>query len=168
MFTYLLTCLHLFALNPLYSFCLRLLHTFCFRAQELCESRGGRAGLPSLISLVSADVKQHFTNILVLNPSCSFCFSFSLPFCLTFLAPLLFQACRKAERQVWHSLPGDSPGKMKVGREGDVTLVAATSPDHTAEEEGEDHGQDLSMVNSIEHYDRRQKLNRNHVAPLTL
>ena len=69
---------------------------------------------------------------------------------------------------MWHSLPGDSPGKMKAGREGDVTLVAATSPDHTAEEEGEDHGQDLSMVNSIEHYDRRQKLNRNHVAPLTL
>ena len=46
---------------------------------------------------------------------------------------------------------------MKAGREGDVTLVAATSPDHTAEEEGEDHGQDLSMVNSIAHYDGRQK-----------
>ena len=31
------------------------------RAQELCESRGGRPGLPSLISLmVSVDVKQHF------------------------------------------------------------------------------------------------------------
>ena len=30
------------------------------RAQELCESRGGRPGLPSLISLmVSGDVKQH-------------------------------------------------------------------------------------------------------------
>ena len=29
--------------------------------QELCESRGGRPGLPSLISLVvSVDVKQHF------------------------------------------------------------------------------------------------------------
>ena len=29
------------------------------RAQELCESRGGRPGLPSLISLmVSVDVKQ--------------------------------------------------------------------------------------------------------------
>ena len=33
------------------------------RAQELCESRGGRPGLPSLISLmVSVDVKQHSTN----------------------------------------------------------------------------------------------------------
>ena len=33
-----------------------------FRAQELCESRGGRPGLPSLISLmVSVDVKQHST-----------------------------------------------------------------------------------------------------------
>ena len=32
------------------------------RAQELCESRGGRPGLPSLISLmVSVDVKQHST-----------------------------------------------------------------------------------------------------------
>ena len=30
------------------------------RAQELCESRGGRPGSPSLISLIiSADVKQH-------------------------------------------------------------------------------------------------------------
>ena len=30
------------------------------RAQELCESRGGRPGLPSLISLmVFVDVKQH-------------------------------------------------------------------------------------------------------------
>ena len=34
-----------------------------FRAQELCESRGGRPGLPSLISLmVSVDVKQHSSN----------------------------------------------------------------------------------------------------------
>ena len=33
------------------------------RAQELCESRGGRPGLPSLISLmISVDVKQHFNN----------------------------------------------------------------------------------------------------------
>ena len=31
-----------------------------FRALELCDSRGGRPGLPSLISLmVSVDVKQH-------------------------------------------------------------------------------------------------------------
>ena len=31
------------------------------RAQELCDSGGGRPGLPSLISLtVSVDVKQHF------------------------------------------------------------------------------------------------------------
>ena len=30
------------------------------QAQELCESRGGRPGLPSLISrTVSVDVKQH-------------------------------------------------------------------------------------------------------------
>ena len=30
------------------------------RAQEVCESRGGRPGLPSLIVLlVSVDVKQH-------------------------------------------------------------------------------------------------------------
>ena len=30
------------------------------RAQELCESRGGRPGFPSLISLmVSMDVRQH-------------------------------------------------------------------------------------------------------------
>ena len=36
------------------------------RAQELCESRGGRPGLPSLISLrFLKDVKQHF-NILPL------------------------------------------------------------------------------------------------------
>ena len=35
---------------------------FFFRAQELCESRGGRPGLPSLISfMVSVDVKQHST-----------------------------------------------------------------------------------------------------------
>ena len=34
------------------------------RAQELCESRGGRPGLPSLISLmVSVDVKQHSTTV---------------------------------------------------------------------------------------------------------
>ena len=33
------------------------------KGQELCESRGGRPGLPSLISLtVSVDVKQHSTN----------------------------------------------------------------------------------------------------------
>ena len=33
-----------------------------FRGQELCESRGGRPGLPSLILLmVSVDVKQHWT-----------------------------------------------------------------------------------------------------------
>ena len=31
-----------------------------FRVQELCESRGGRPGLPVLMSLmVSVDVKQH-------------------------------------------------------------------------------------------------------------
>ena len=30
------------------------------RAQELCESQGGRPGLPDLMSLtVSVDVKQH-------------------------------------------------------------------------------------------------------------
>ena len=30
------------------------------RAQELCESRGGRPGLPVLMSfMVSVDVKQH-------------------------------------------------------------------------------------------------------------
>ena len=34
------------------------------RAQELCESRRGRPGLPSLISLVvSVDVKQHSTSL---------------------------------------------------------------------------------------------------------
>ena len=34
------------------------------RGQELCESRGGRPGLPSLISLmVSVDVKQHSTTV---------------------------------------------------------------------------------------------------------
>ena len=32
------------------------------RAQELCETRGGRPGLPSLISLRVVDVKQHSTN----------------------------------------------------------------------------------------------------------
>ena len=33
-----------------------------FRAQELCESGGGRPGLPSLIVfMVSVDVKQHQT-----------------------------------------------------------------------------------------------------------
>ena len=34
------------------------------RAQELCESQGGRPGLPSLTTepMVSVDVKQHFTN----------------------------------------------------------------------------------------------------------
>ena len=32
----------------------------CLRVQELCESRGGRPGLPVLMSLmVSVDVKQH-------------------------------------------------------------------------------------------------------------
>ena len=37
-----------------------LLADRAFRAQEPCESRGGRPGLPSLISLmVSVDVKQH-------------------------------------------------------------------------------------------------------------
>ena len=36
---------------------------FDFRVQEMCESRGGRPGLPSLIILtVSVDVKQHFNN----------------------------------------------------------------------------------------------------------
>ena len=31
-----------------------------FKVQELCESRGGRPGLPVLMSLtVSVDVKQH-------------------------------------------------------------------------------------------------------------
>ena len=36
--------------------------TSLLRAQKLCESRGGRPGLPSLISLtVSVDVKQHST-----------------------------------------------------------------------------------------------------------
>ena len=39
---------------------LRLKHVF--RVQELCESRGGRPGLPVLMSLmVSVDVKQHWT-----------------------------------------------------------------------------------------------------------
>ena len=35
----------------------------CFRAQELCESRGGRPGLPSLINLrfLWTDVKQRFS-----------------------------------------------------------------------------------------------------------
>ena len=34
----------------------------CHRVQELCESRGGRPGLPVLMSLmVSVDVKQHGT-----------------------------------------------------------------------------------------------------------
>ena len=34
----------------------------CFRIQELCESRGGRPGLPVLMSLmVSVEVKQHWT-----------------------------------------------------------------------------------------------------------
>ena len=40
----------------------QLQHDFvlCHRAEELCESRGGRPGLPSLISLmVYVDVKQH-------------------------------------------------------------------------------------------------------------
>ena len=42
--------------NRPYGFCDRN------RAQELCESRGGRPGLQSLISLmVSVDVKQHST-----------------------------------------------------------------------------------------------------------
>ena len=34
----------------------------CPRAQELCESRGGRPGRLSLINLVSVAVKQHSTN----------------------------------------------------------------------------------------------------------
>ena len=39
--------------------------------QELCESRGGRPGLPSLISLmVSVDVKQHSTTAASLSPQC--------------------------------------------------------------------------------------------------
>ena len=33
-----------------------------FRAQELCESRGGRPGLPALMKpMVSVDVEQHFS-----------------------------------------------------------------------------------------------------------
>ena len=37
-----------------------------FRAQELCESRGGRPGLPVPIShMVSVDVKQHRTRTSV-------------------------------------------------------------------------------------------------------
>ena len=40
------------------------------KPQELCESRGGRPGLPSLISLtVSVDVKQHSANNLSDNAS---------------------------------------------------------------------------------------------------
>ena len=36
------------------------LRTAVVRVQELCESRGGRPGLPVLMSLmVSVDVKQH-------------------------------------------------------------------------------------------------------------
>ena len=36
------------------------LSTLGFRVQELCESRGGRPGLPVLTSLlVSVDVKRH-------------------------------------------------------------------------------------------------------------
>ena len=31
-------------------------------AQEPCESRGGRLGLPFLVSTVSVDVKEHFNN----------------------------------------------------------------------------------------------------------
>ena len=36
------------------------------RAQELCESRGGRPGFPSLINkpTVSVDLKQHFNEAL--------------------------------------------------------------------------------------------------------
>ena len=38
------------------------------RAQELCESRGGRPGLPSLIKpTVSVDVKQHSTKARVVS-----------------------------------------------------------------------------------------------------
>ena len=38
-----------------------------FIVQELCESRGGRPGLPSLISLmISVDVKQHSTSVCVI------------------------------------------------------------------------------------------------------
>ena len=42
-----------------------LLTSLDIRAQELCESRCGRPGFPSLISkpTVSVDVKQHFNNI---------------------------------------------------------------------------------------------------------
>ena len=43
------------------------------RAQELCESRGGRPGLPSLISLmVSVDVKHHVYLLTAasLSPQC--------------------------------------------------------------------------------------------------
>ena len=36
------------------------------RAEELCESRGGRPGLPVLMSLtVSVDVEQHSTNVTI-------------------------------------------------------------------------------------------------------
>ena len=54
------------------------------RAQELCESRGRRLGLPSLISLtVFVDVKQHFNNnietelfllLLLFKPGTLWCF----------------------------------------------------------------------------------------------
>ena len=40
------------------------------RVQELCESRGGRPGLPVLMSLtVSVDVKQHWTLSLICQPT---------------------------------------------------------------------------------------------------
>ena len=43
------------------------------RAQELCESRGGRPGLPVLMSLmVSVDVKQHFNQLLAALASVDF------------------------------------------------------------------------------------------------
>ena len=48
-----------------------------FRAQELCESRGGRPGLPSLLNkpTVSVDVKQHFnkTSPSLTNKPYGFC-----------------------------------------------------------------------------------------------
>ena len=48
--------------NSPYGLCGRkaTLNFKCLRAQEMCESRGGRPGFPSLIvRTVSVDVKQH-------------------------------------------------------------------------------------------------------------
>ena len=73
------------------------------RAQELCESRGGRPGLPSLISLmVSVDVKQHFNQqIFPISTD-----SWAVP--MAVLSNHSERNCRRCMRLLWKTTQWDS------------------------------------------------------------